>query len=99
MRDEGDNEEHHPYRQEARISRAATKHRQHRGDYTNEPCESEADHRNIFCAILFSLAVCRCAGVPTPLTARLLALIHTVERGERPQSLVTLDALAVHAPV
>jgi 2-dehydropantoate 2-reductase len=35
------------------------------------------------------------AGVPTPLTARLVALIHEIERGARPQSLDTLDALAV----
>jgi len=34
------------------------------------------------------------AGVPTPLTARLVDLIHEVERGARPQSLGTLDALA-----
>ncbi|WP_411279300.1 ketopantoate reductase family protein [Gemmatimonas sp.] len=34
------------------------------------------------------------AGVPTPLTARLVGLIHDIERGERPQSLNTLDALA-----
>jgi 2-dehydropantoate 2-reductase len=34
------------------------------------------------------------AGVPTPLTARLVALIHDIERGARPQSLETLDALA-----
>jgi 2-dehydropantoate 2-reductase len=34
------------------------------------------------------------AGVPTPLTARLVALIHEIERGSRPQSLDTLDALA-----
>jgi 2-dehydropantoate 2-reductase len=34
------------------------------------------------------------AGVPTPLTARLVALIHEIERGVRPQSLDTLDALA-----
>jgi 2-dehydropantoate 2-reductase len=33
-------------------------------------------------------------GVPTPLTARLVALIHEIERGARPQSLDTLDALA-----
>jgi 2-dehydropantoate 2-reductase len=33
------------------------------------------------------------AGVPTPLTARLVALIHEIERGARPQSLATLDAL------
>ena len=34
------------------------------------------------------------AGVPTPLTARVVELIHEIERGERPQSLDTLDALA-----
>jgi 2-dehydropantoate 2-reductase len=34
------------------------------------------------------------AGVPTPLTARLVALVHEIERGLRPQSLDTLDALA-----
>ena len=34
------------------------------------------------------------AGVPTPLTARLVTLIHEIERGARPQSLDTLDALA-----
>lgn len=34
------------------------------------------------------------AGVPTPLTARLVELIHDVENGARPQSLETLDALA-----
>ncbi|MHB8838827.1 MAG: ketopantoate reductase family protein, partial [Gemmatimonadaceae bacterium] len=34
------------------------------------------------------------AGVPTPLTARLVALIHDIENGVRPQSLDTLDALA-----
>jgi 2-dehydropantoate 2-reductase len=33
-------------------------------------------------------------GVPTPLTARLVALIHDIEMGARPQSLDTLDALA-----
>ncbi len=33
------------------------------------------------------------SGVPTPLTARLVALIHEVEHGERPQSLDTLNAL------
>ena len=37
------------------------------------------------------------AGVPTPLTARLVALIHEIERGVRPQSLDTLDALAAAA--
>jgi len=34
------------------------------------------------------------AGVPTPLTARLVALIHEIERGARPLSLDTLDELA-----
>jgi len=34
------------------------------------------------------------AGVPTPLTACLVALIHEIERGARPQSLDALDALA-----
>jgi 2-dehydropantoate 2-reductase len=37
------------------------------------------------------------AGVPTPLTTTLVALIHEVERGARPQSLDTLDALAAEA--
>lgn len=35
----------------------------------------------------------RAEGVPTPLTARLVELIHDVEQGVRPQSLATLDAL------
>jgi len=34
------------------------------------------------------------AGVPTPLTARLVALIHDIEQGARLQSLATLAALA-----
>ena len=33
------------------------------------------------------------AGVPTPLTARLIDLIHAIEAGERPQDLATLDDL------
>ena len=33
------------------------------------------------------------AGVATPLTARLVELIHDVERGTRPQAVATLDAL------
>jgi 2-dehydropantoate 2-reductase len=33
------------------------------------------------------------AGIPTPLTARLIALIHDIEKGQRPQSLDTLDEL------
>jgi 2-dehydropantoate 2-reductase len=32
-------------------------------------------------------------GVPTPLTARLIELIHDIEDGRRPQSHTTLDAL------
>jgi 2-dehydropantoate 2-reductase len=39
------------------------------------------------------------AGVPTPLTARLVTLIHEIERGARPQSLDTLDALAAGPPI
>jgi 2-dehydropantoate 2-reductase len=35
------------------------------------------------------------AGVATPLTARLVELIHEIERGVRPQSLDALDTLAV----
>jgi 2-dehydropantoate 2-reductase len=34
------------------------------------------------------------AGVPTPLTSRLVDLVHEIERGARPQSLDTLAALA-----
>ena len=37
-------------------------------------------------------------GVPAPLTARLVALIHEIERGTRPQSLETLDALVLSRP-
>ena len=37
------------------------------------------------------------AGVPAPLTARLVALIHEIERGERLQSLDALAALAAAA--
>ncbi len=33
------------------------------------------------------------AGVPTPLTARLIDLIHAIEAGQRPQDLATLDDL------
>jgi 2-dehydropantoate 2-reductase len=39
------------------------------------------------------------AGVPTPLNARLVTLIHEIERGARPQSLDTLDALAAGPPI
>jgi 2-dehydropantoate 2-reductase len=38
------------------------------------------------------------AGVAAPLTARVVELIHEVERGVRPQSLETLDALAALMP-
>ncbi len=38
------------------------------------------------------------AGVATPLTARLVALIHEIERGERAQSFEALDALAALVP-
>jgi len=34
------------------------------------------------------------AGVPTPLTSAVVQLIHEIERGERPQGLEALDALA-----
>jgi 2-dehydropantoate 2-reductase len=34
------------------------------------------------------------SGIATPLTSRLVELIHDIERGTRPQSLATLDALA-----
>jgi 2-dehydropantoate 2-reductase len=34
------------------------------------------------------------SGVATPLTARLVELIHDIERGAMPQSLGTLDVLA-----
>jgi 2-dehydropantoate 2-reductase len=40
------------------------------------------------------VALGREAGVPTPLTERLVALIHDVEKGVRPQSLESLAALA-----
>ena len=38
------------------------------------------------------------AGVATPLTARLVALIHDIERGERAQSFAALDVLAALIP-
>lgn len=38
------------------------------------------------------------AGVPTPLTASVVDLIHDIERGDRPQGLETLDALAAAMP-
>ena len=37
------------------------------------------------------------AGVPTPFTARLVTLIHDIERGARPLALETLDALMAEA--
>ena len=37
-------------------------------------------------------------GVPTPLITRLVALIHDIEDGVRPQSLATLDLLAGDMP-
>jgi 2-dehydropantoate 2-reductase len=38
------------------------------------------------------------AGVATPVLARLITLIHDIERGARPQSLAALDALASAIP-
>ncbi len=38
------------------------------------------------------------AGVPTPLTAKVVELIHDVEQGRRAQSMETLDALAAVMP-
>lgn len=38
------------------------------------------------------------AGVPTPLTARLVELIHEVEDGKRPRGLATLDLLGAALP-
>jgi 2-dehydropantoate 2-reductase len=38
------------------------------------------------------------AGVATPLTDRLVELIHEIENGSRPQSLETLDALTLRRP-
>jgi len=40
------------------------------------------------------VALAREAGVPSPLTARLVGLIHDIENGTRPQSPATLGALA-----
>ena len=37
-------------------------------------------------------------GIPTPLTARLIALIHDIEDGKRPLAWETLDALAAVKP-
>jgi 2-dehydropantoate 2-reductase len=38
------------------------------------------------------------SGVPTPLTARVVELIHEIERAQRPQSLEALEALAAAMP-
>lgn len=40
----------------------------------------------------------RATGVATPLTDRVVALIHDVENGRRPQALATLDAVAALVP-
>ena len=40
------------------------------------------------------VAIGKAHGVATPLTARLIALIHDIEDGRRPQAWATLDALA-----
>ena len=39
------------------------------------------------------VTLARESGIETPITQRLVELIHEIERGERPQSLATLDAL------
>lgn len=44
------------------------------------------------------VTLARQAGVSTPLTARLIDLIHDIENGVRPQSLDTLDVLAAIGP-
>jgi 2-dehydropantoate 2-reductase len=44
------------------------------------------------------VALARKAGIATPLTARLIELIHDIENGTRPQSLDTVDLLAAMAP-
>jgi 2-dehydropantoate 2-reductase len=44
-----------------------------------------------------AVALGREAGVPAPLTARLVEIIHAIERGERSQSLANLDALVAIA--
>jgi 2-dehydropantoate 2-reductase len=43
------------------------------------------------------VTLARASGTPTPLTARLVELIHDIESGARDQSLATLDALALVA--
>jgi len=44
------------------------------------------------------VTLARAADVPTPLTARLVELIHDIENGSRPQSVATLDVLASMVP-
>ena len=44
------------------------------------------------------VALGREAGVPTPLTSRVVELIHDIENGTRAQSMATLDALAATPP-
>jgi 2-dehydropantoate 2-reductase len=41
------------------------------------------------------VTLAREAGIEAPITERLVELVHQIERGERPQSLATLDALAL----
>ena len=43
------------------------------------------------------VTLARHAGVATPITERLVELIHDIENGDRPQSLTTLDLLASDA--
>ena len=59
------------------------------------PCASGRTEVDAQLGIVVALG--RDAGVPTPLTARLVELIHEIEHGRRPQSLETLDVLAAHA--
>jgi len=44
------------------------------------------------------VTVGREAGIPTPMVSRLIALMHDVEEGRRPQSLETLDLLRASLP-
>jgi 2-dehydropantoate 2-reductase len=44
------------------------------------------------------VTLAREAGVPTPLTARVVELIHDIEHGVRPQAVATLDVLAGAVP-
>ena len=54
-------------------------------------------HTEVDAQLGIVVELARETGVPTPLTARLVELIHDVEEGKRPQSLETLDALAAIA--